>query len=430
MQTDSLMRFPSVFRRAAVGALVLPVMIGCQDELPTATGGDLFPGGTRPTTVELILQPEQFVLGAAQYSDYTSPNNASFLTVAREFDGELTANALTRFTGFPDSIAFTVDGATTVTDEFAYTEGRVVAVVNPAASREVATQLRLWALEQAWDTAGVSWTVAEGRTSPTHWTTPGGTRGQLLAEAVWVPGDTTAAADSIVFEVDSLTMARATEEGYHGMVVTSETAGSRLQISRLVLQATVRPADHDTTLTVPVGGGPQVTIFTPPPPLPDGTIRVGGLTGDRATIDVLLDQQVPTCLPPAAGCTTVSLRDVTINQASLLLTPVTTPGGLRPLQPVPLRVRRVLEPELGRVAPLGELLYADTVTASTFAPGNSAPLSLDLTGPISVFNTRGLDGLTLALLTEPEGAGFGYLYFTDRPRLRIVYTLPLRPTFP
>jgi hypothetical protein len=427
------MRSPSFFRRAAVGALVLPLMIGCEDQLPTATGEDLFPGGTRPTTVELILEPEQFVLSATQLTDFTSPGGASFLLVARDFEGALNAHSLARFTGFPDSVTYTVDGTVRTEEDFTYLDGAVVATVNPNASAAVATRLRLWALEQAWDTAGVSWTVAAGRTSPTPWATPGGTRGELLAETVWTPGDTIAAADSVRFAVDSAAVARMAAAGFHGVVVTSETPGSRVQLSRLALQTSVRPAAHpDTTLPFNFTGGPQAIIYTPGAAAVPGTFRVGGLTGDRAVISVNLAQQVPTCANPAVtpNCPMVPLRDVTINQASLLLTPVATPGGLRPLQPTATRVRRVLEPELGRAAPLGELLYADTLSATRFAQPDGSPLSLDLTAALSTFNAQGMERLTMAVLTEPEGSAFGYIYFTDRPRLRIVYTLPLRPTFP
>jgi hypothetical protein len=90
----------------------------------------------------------------------------------------------------------------------------------------------------------------------------------------------------------------------------------------------------------------------------------------------------------------------------------------------------VVEPGLGRFAPLGQLLFLDTVPAARFASPGGEPVSVELTGALSQFITADLEQLTIALLTEPEGSEFGYLYFTDRPRLRIVYTLPLRPSFP
>jgi hypothetical protein len=423
----------SFFRRAAVGMLALPLMFGCRDELPTATGGDLFPGGVRPSTVELFLEPEQFLLSSTQQTDFASAAAAGYLVVARDFEQELNANALVRFTGFPEAITYTVNGALTTEQNFTYEGGQVVTSVIATSSAATATQLRLWELAEPWDTAGVSWTVASGRTSPIQWATPGGTRGAMLAQSVWAPGDTTAAADSVKFTVDAAAVARMRAPGFNGLVITSETAGSRVTLSRVMLQTSVRPAAHpDTTIALTVVGGPQTFIYSPEAQNVAGTIRVGGVTGDRAVLGIDLRQQVPGCLNPATtpNCPTVALRDVTINRASLLLSPIRTPGGLRPLLTPTMRIRRVVEPELGRFAPLGQLLFADSVPAASFASPGAAPVSIDLTGPFLLFNATQVEQLSLALLTEPEGGNFGYLYFTDRPRLRIVYTLPLRPSFP
>jgi len=427
------MRSYSFFRRAAVGAFVLPLMIGCQDELPTATGGDLFPAGTRPSTVDLLLEPEQFLISSAQQAGFGSPAAAGFHLVARQYEQALSANTLVRFAGFPETITYTVGGVITTTETFTYQAGRVVASVDPGSSAPVATQLRLWAITQPWDTAGVTWTAAAGRTSPTPWTTPGGTRGELLSQTTWTPGDTTAAADSVIFAVDSLTVARMSAAGFNGLLVTSETAGSRLQLSRFVLQTGVRPAAHpDSAVAMMVSGGPQTFIFTPQPPSVTGTLRIGGLEGDRGVIRLNLAQQVPSCPTPGVtpNCPMVPLRDVMINRASLVLSPLPTPGGLRPLRAPSVRIRQVLEPDLGRFAPLGELIYADTLPVARFAQPAGEPIIFDMTRAFSTFTANGLEQVTVAILAEQQGAPFGYLYFSDRPRLRIVYTLPVQPTFP
>jgi hypothetical protein len=423
----------SFFRRAAVGMLALPLMLGCRDELPTATGEDLFPGGARPSTVELFLEREQFLLSSTQYSGFASVAGAGYLVVAHDFEQELDANALVRFTNFPDSVTYTVNGAQTTERNFTFEGGEVTTSVRALSSAAVTTHFRLYELAQPWDTAGSSWTVASGNPTPTQWSTPGGTRGSMIAQSVWTPGDTTAAADSVKFTVDAAAVARMAAPGFNGLVITSETAGSRVTLSRVVLQTRVRPAAHpDTTIAITVGGGPQTFIFTPEAQNVANTLRVGGVTGDRAVIGIDLLQQVPGCENPATtpNCPMVALRDVTINRASLLLSPIRTPGGLRPLVSPSFRIRRVVEPELGRFAPLGQTLFADTVPVARFASSGSAPITIDLTGPLSLFTATQVEQLTIALLTEPEGSNFGYLYFTDRPRLRIVYTLPLRPSFP
>ncbi|CAN5833396.1 hypothetical protein BH23GEM8_BH23GEM8_15790 [soil metagenome] len=427
------MLFYSFFRRAAVGMLALPLMFGCRDELPTATGEDLFPGGARPSTVDLTLEPEQFVLSSVQQTDFARAADAGYLVVARDFEQELNANALVRFTGFPETVTYTINGALTTEQNFTYQGGQVVTSVVARSSAAVTTQLRLWELAEPWDTVGVSWTVASGRASPTQWSTPGGTRGSMLGQSVWTPGDTTAAADSVRFTVDATAVARMAAAGFNGLVITSETAGARVTLSRVALQTSVRPAAHpDTTIALTIVGGPQTFIFSPEAQNVAGTLRVGGVTGDRAVLGIDLRQQVPGCANPATtpNCPSVSLRNVTINRASLVLSPVRTPGGLRPLVSPSMRIRRVVEPGLGRFAPLGQLLFADTVPVARFASPGGAPISIDLTGPLLLFNATQVEQLSIALLTEPEGGNFGYLYFTDRPRLRIVYTLPLRPSFP
>jgi hypothetical protein len=423
------MRLLPFSRRSLAGLLALPLLLGCQDELPTATGADFFPGGARPVSVELLLQPEQFLLSDTVFAGNQSPHWAGFLLVANRFENALDARGLVRFTSFPDSVTYAFGGTTHTTAEFTYGGGEVRTVVNPLASTAGVTRLRLYELEQPFDTAGASWTVAGGRTDPVLWRTPGGTTGRLLAEATWTPGDT-AQADTIRFGVDSLAVARMAQPGYPGLLITSETAGSRLQLSWANLEARVRPAAHDTVVTQFVAGVEQTFIFTPEAPQ-TGRLRVGGITGDRSVLALNLAQQVPACPDPAntPNCPMVPLSSVNINRATLILPAQPTPGGLRPLQAPSVRVRRVLEPELGRFAPLGPLLFADTLAATHFAAGG-APVMLDLTGAITRLVAEGVQQPTIALLTEPEGGQFGYLYFADRPRLRVIYTLPLRPTFP
>lgn len=424
------MRFFPLPRTALAGLLALPLLVGCQDELPTATGADFFPGGARPVTVELILSPDELVLSDTVYRGFSSAHASGFLLVANAFENALQANAVARLAGFPDSVTYNAGGSSVTTADFTYGGGRVITVVGPLASTNVTTRLRLYALDQPFDTAGLSWTSAGG-TPPVPWRTPGGTRGALLAEATWVPGDTVAR-DTVSFELDSLQVASLARPDHPGLLVTSETPGTRLQLSWLSLQTRVRPAAlPDSAVTQTIGALSQSFVYTPEIPPAVGALRAGGITGDRTVLTLRLAHQVPACANPATtpNCPTVPLSSVTINQASLLLQPVPTPGGLRPLQAPVLRIRRVLEPELGRFAPLGQLIYTDTITPGFFAPGGGE-LALDVTRAVTLLSAEGLQETSVAILTEPEGAQFGYLYFADRPRLRVIYTLPLRPTFP
>lgn len=410
--------------------LALLSISGCADELPTLSGEDRFPGGAAPTTIEVFLPTAEVLAGASVFGDFTNPRDAEFLLVAHRFDEALEANTLARLTGFPDSVTFTLNGATRTEAAFTYGTGRVITRVDAAASASAGPAvLRLWALEQEWDSATVTWTQAR---QGTPWRTPGGTRGALLAEARWTPGDTVAR-DSVIWQVDSLAVRRMASPSFAGLLVTSVTPDTRLQLSRLVLQTTQRPtARPDTAVAVTVAQGPQEFIFTPEPPRPEGVYRVGGPTGDRTVLRLTLPSTVPACRDPAStpGCPRVALRDVTLNRASLVLDPVRVRGGFRPVGLTPLLVRRVLEPELGRRAPLGESIAFDSIAPGPFRGTPSEPVTLNLTQSVSQLLRSDSSSVAVALLSDPEGARFGYLWFAGTPRLRLIYTLPVRPGLP
>lgn len=428
------MRILRNFVRGAHAVLALVAMSGCQDELPTITGSDRFPSGSLPITIEVTLEPEQFLARDTLYTDFADPRQAPFLLVARQFDNALDANALARFTGFPDTIFFTTGGASRTDTVFTYGAGQVVSIVNAAASSSQGpARLQLWALDQAWDSASVTWTVAERRSGiPLPWREPGGTRGRLLAEAVWTPGDTVAR-DSVIFRVDSLSVAMMANRDFAGLVVTSQTAPSRVQLSRLILNTTVRPASRpDTAIARTIAAGPQAFVFSPDPPSTGTAYSIGGLTGGRTVLRLDLSRRVPACASPTTtpACPQIPLREVTLNRASLLLQPLSVPNGFRPLGRTDLVVRRVVETELGRRAPLAEVVALDSLPATLFGDPAGATRAVDLTQALTAVAATDSAVTTVALLTEPEGEQFGYLWFSRRPRLRLVYTLPVRPRFP
>lgn len=431
------MRWTSRGTWRCAGLLALALVAGCEDDLPTATGEDRFPGGARPTTVDIVLPTAAFLLSDTVFDGYTSQREAPYLLVAEDFDGVLDAHALARPTGFPDSVTFTIGGVSRTEALFSYAAGRVTAIVNnPVSTSAGPARLQLWTLAQRWDSATVTWdTAGVFAGGVERWVTPGGTVGRLLAETTWTPGDT-AAVDTVTWSVDSLAVAEIARAGAHGLLVRSATPGSRLQLGRLSLETAVRPTSRpDTAIARTIATGPQTFIFTPAPPARGSSYRVGGGQGARTVLALDLDQRVPGC---ATGeqCAPVPLRDVTLNRAVLLLRPEAIPAGFRPLGPTELRVRRLLEPELGRLAPLGEAFSTDTISAAVFANPGSAEVEVDLT--LAIFQVLAADTVpgrpasvaNLALLGEAVARQFGFLSFADRPRLRLVYTLPLRPELP
>lgn len=410
--------------------LALSLLGGCSDELPTAGGQDRFPGGVGPTTIEVLLFGDDVLIADDVYDHFSDPRLTSYLLVANAFDGELEAHTLARFTNFPDSVRHTAGGTARTDSLFEYVSGEMTTVVNPSASSaEGGATLRLWSIAQPWDSSQVTWqNAADGR----PWTEPGGTRGELLAEAVWTPGDTITA-DTVIFQLDSLAMRRVAAEGAHGVMITSETPDSRLQLRYLDLRARVRPESaQDTTLAVAIGTGPQTFVFTPQPPEAEGVYRVGGITGARTVLRLNLIRDVPGCQGAGTfGCDSVSLKDVTVNLAELVLQPRAVPSGFRPLNTSPFLVRRVVEPELGRLAPLGQVILSDTVSASLFGPGEAdEPVRIGLTTAIQALIQTDSTTLAVALLGESAAGQFGYQWYEAAPVVRLIYTLPLTPRLP
>jgi hypothetical protein len=412
-------------------ALSLSLLAGCTDDLPTAGGTDRFPDGLAPTTIEVLFTAADVLIGeAAVYDNFADPRTTSYLLAAEDFDGELDAHVLARFPHFPDSVMYSVGGTVRTDSLFEYVSGEMTTVVNPAASSaEGGATLRLWAVEQAWDSSQVTWqNAADGQ----PWTMPGGTRGALLAEAVWTPGDTIQA-DTVIWQLDSLAVRTMAAEGAQGVMITSETPDTRLQLRYLELRPRVRPESaQDTTLAVAVGSTAQTFVFSPEPPVGSDVYRLGGITGARTVLRLDLVRNVPGC--PGAGtfgCDSVSLKDVTLNHAELVLQPRAVPSGFRPLNTSPFLVRRVVEPDLGRLAPLGQVILSDTVSAAMFAPdADPDPLRVSLTTAIRALIQTDSTALSLALLGESAAGQFGYQWYEAAPLVRLVYTLPLTPRLP
>lgn len=415
-------------RMAARGAalcLTLVAAAGCENRIPTATGDGLFPEGATPATVQLELSAAEFIVSDTVFDDFNDARDVPYLVVANRFDGALDAYGLAQFTGFPDSVTYTSGSTTRTEAQFTYAPSQVVARVDSATVfPRTPTTLRLYALRERFDSATVSFAAVRQL-------------GPLLGEAVYTPGDTLRR-DSVVFQLDSLTVRRLASPDFPGVAVTSATPNSRLQLGRLSVQLRIRPGGQpDTVLTRAITTGPQTFVVSPPPPRQPGVLRVGGLTQARSVLRLNLDRQVPACPRPATtpNCGTVPLREVTVDRAELLFAPVPVPLGYRPTAPTQVLLRRLVEPELGRRAPLGEVLATDTASANLFAGPTQRTLSLNITQALvrvvtDTSATVRSTPLPVALLTASEIPNFGYLWFAGAPRLRILYTLPQRPTLP
>jgi hypothetical protein len=416
--------------RAGAGILALLALAGCANDVPTATGTELFPAGTDMTTIDLVVPTSQFLSGDTVYDGFSSVRNASYLLAANQFDGALDAHSLVRFGAFPDSVRYGVGSAAVSDSVFTYGTGRVTAVIDTTASVPSSPiVLRLYALEQPWDSSSVTWqNASESGGAPVAWRTPGGTLGRLLAETTWVKGDTVAL-DTVSWQVDSLAMKEIATPGFAGLAITAAQGGARVQLTLPDLLANVHPSSKpDTTLQVVPSAVAQAIVFNPPVPQPAGIFRVGGVTGARTIVRLNLDYQVPSCADPTTGCPMVALKDVTLNRAELLLDAVTVQSGFEPTVPNFLQIRPVLEPELGRHGSLGDLLTQDSIPASLFQAPADQTARVNLTSVFQLYSDS--SAVSLALLSVSRTPSFGTLWFTGTPRLRLVYSLPQTPKLP
>lgn len=432
-----------LIRRVAHGAAALLATVAltaCDNEIPTATGSDLFPDGLSPTTLQAEFGGGDLLLRQEVYAGFGDPRFAPFMIVANAFDGILDSHPIFRLT-VPDSVTYSVAGAARRDEIAAFRDARVVFVVDSLAAVPVATtRLLLWELAQPWDSASVTWDLAsdaEGAAVP--WTTPGGTRGTLISDDFWIPESTTES-DTLSMALDSATVARVREPGHPGFMVTSDRTGSRLKISSLSFVAEAVPAGaQDTTVEVSSSEGPRQFLFNPAQDDAPDALETGGFRGDRSILVVDLDQDVEACPESGGACTVLPLRNVTLNRAQLVLEPLYVPGH-RPLADPTLQLRRVAEPDLGRFAPLGSLIATDTINASAFAPDTDREYTIDVTATLlqrlgeqrrDVAEDRPVvSELSFAILTSHAVPDLGLLRFQRSPRLRVLYTLPLNPGLP
>lgn len=439
----------SLIRSAARGVGLLTAaaaFTACDNEVPTATGSDLFPGGEAPTTLVAEFTGSDLILLEEVLEGFGDPRLTPFLLVANQFEGAFDAHAIARFDTLPDSVSYS-DAGTPRNDSIAsYPAGRILLDVDTLAASSVSTtQFNLYELTQAWDSTSVTWENAvdlPGEQVP--WTTPGGARGTLLSTQFWRPQEPDSVmADTVVFELDSAAVARLRADDHPGVLVTTERLGARLKISGLTLEADARPAGNaDTLISLRASmNAAQTFVFDPPTPEDPSVLVAGGLRGDRSMLTLDMEQEVEACPAGGGACALVPLSEVTLNRAQLVFRTISIPDGHRPLATPRIVLRTVAEPELGRFAPLGAVVASDTIDSSLFAPdADEEEFTLDLTGVVLQYlaekRAAERNGETVeptrsfALLAEFQVPDLGLVWFRRSPHLRIIYTLPLNPSLP
>lgn len=414
---------------AGLGALLIGA--ACTDNLPTYSEAGGFGSGELPTTLEYAFGANEVVLGTRVIAGSTDADNLPFFLVANNYDGALDAHLLGRISEFPD----TIDLLDSVDSTFTYLTGQVVSTVaDTLAVSGPLLDFQLWTVVQEWDSTAVSWENAvnvPGAEVP--WTTPGGTLGRMLDMTRWERADTTTAADSLIWDVGADVVRQLKNREIAGLAVTVVQPNGRAQLSRLAVRTTIQPSTGaDTVITRVVPGGPHNFVFTPRPPTVDTTtLSVGGVTSDRSQVTLDLSQALPACTAGVANCAeSIAPGDVSLNRVSLLLEPAPIPAGYRPARSTTVTIRRLLEPELGDRAPLGETIGIDTISAAQAAGTSGEPIRIDITAAVERALLNDQTQLAISLLVEPAASVFSYTRFTRTPQLRFIYTLPQQPELP
>lgn len=435
-------------RSFLLAALVLG-LAACDDESPTLSGT----GGN--ATREVIVPAGAAFRPLGSFTNYSGPSGVLFSVVANRFAGELSANALYRTAGaFPRTLTFTQDNTNRTDTLFRAVSGSLVLRVDSALSTAGPVTLQVFRLAQDFDANTATWELASDTGGVrTPFRTPGGTRGELLSQ-----GDYTAstAGDSVVIALDSADVAALRDSTGFGFLLSAAQTGTRVQIRTTpTLRIGLRPSNavRDTVIqtNLSLETQPNTFVFTPEPPQPAGVLAVGGIRSARSLFSFELPDSVTGCDPAGGSCARVALRDVRLNRVSLLLRRSPISAAFAPLDSALLSVYTITEPELGRRAPLGAPVLDPNIlvtapsqsgftapqNAAVFAPADSV-VELNLTS----FATSAARGDTVptkfALLGGPlVGIAslrafdtFGLAAFLPEPRLRIVYTLPVRSELP
>jgi hypothetical protein len=434
----------AMFARACA-LLLFGGLAACGDQLPTVTGEEQFPRGARATTLELELAATGTIEELGVFSGYFDPREAPFLVAANRMGGALDAHVLVELAEFPEMITI----GTAAYQDIEFTGAEFFVTIDTIATPAEAVGVELWTVDQEWHFGSMSWTMAVDTAGAREsWQIPGGTRRELIGVSAWEPRDTAhARADTVGWMLTGEQINALRDEEVRGLLLRPATAGTRLQVATLGLRVDIlvrrdaADASRDTTVVRNVSGLAGF-VFDPPAPTPDPAGAdgwwAGGVTGARTLLRITLPDSVPGCAPPAV-CAAVALRDVSLTEAILLLDPLAMPGGFQPLAPVRLALRRLSEPELGRLAPLGQTIGEQLIEAADFASGD-AVFGIRFTNQMAQLLQRDTTTLAVALMARSEGTNFGFARFAGidpdgrdgrrPPRVRLTYTIPGRQALP
>ena len=425
-----------IVRTGLGAALAAFVVTGCGDEGPTEVGSGLL--GEELRTVEVLLEAPAFLERDTTYDQIGELAQAPFGLLARDFEAELDAHVLFRFSR-PFSVTYTDADDNAVTDSIVALSGGTLTVVVDSLYRPGApVDLELVQVMERWDPNSATWAhrVDSIGGTPEPWTVPGGTTGPVLATASWTEGDT------IAIPIDSASAAVWYDTAGAGMggLLRMASTGERLRLRSARFSFNAIPLQGDTV--VPAGSVTGFATVASPGTAPAaGELRVGGRPAWRSLLrfQSLEDLRVP-CQTGSTTCE-VPLSEVTVNTANLVLR--TQPvGGRRPEGSMRVQGRAVLEgpnTPLTR-SPLSRAFgtMVDSLGVADFAAPAGVLARIPITGFVQRNASLSDDQeplLWLALAAADEKSLFGYGQFggvasTAAPQLELVVTIPVQKVAP
>ncbi|MDX1567972.1 MAG: hypothetical protein R3223_09235, partial [Longimicrobiales bacterium] len=192
------------------------LLVGCEDELPTATGPGLVPGS--PESIEIFFEFDEIAGDLQVFDDFASVASLQREVLAREWapggigsPDTLNSRVLARFSGFPRTIQAVDQEGTTRTDSlFTVIGGRVTVQLDTASILVDSVALVAGGITAPWDPRSADWELAVdtvGASIP--WPEAGAGPVTVQDTAVWRRAE---GVDSVFFDVDSATVAQWMDE--------------------------------------------------------------------------------------------------------------------------------------------------------------------------------------------------------------------------
>jgi hypothetical protein len=243
--------------------------------------------------------------------------------------------------------------------------------------------------------------------------------------------------DSLVIRVDSATIAAwsDTTTTARGVVITMVAPGGRLRASDLVLRLDARPTFNPDTI-VTVTSRPPDPVFIYDPVLPDAaaTPFIGGRPSWRTYFEAKdgLDTVSVACPQVSPNCR-VSLGDVNITYAAILLQPVPAPAGYVPQDSLRIGAQTLIVSGFTPIerSPPGQGVGATQrfLQPSEFrAPADGPLVEVPVTAFVAALAAdTTVEGAPpprwVGLLPLVEGVDFGVTTFQPLPVLRLILTI-------